>query len=56
MAGKAWRITMGIIDKATAPLRGIINILKNPIFQVGAMLGISVGLKDTIDTFSLFQA
>jgi len=56
IAGKAWRITMGVIDKATAPLRGILNILKNPILQAGAVLGISVGLKDTIDTFSSFQA
>lgn len=43
---------MSVIDKATAPLRGIINILKNPILQAGAILGISVGLKDTIDTYS----
>lgn len=56
LAGKAWRVTMSVIDKATAPLRGIINILKNPILQAGAILGISVGLKDTIDTYSSFEA
>jgi TP901 family phage tail tape measure protein len=55
LAGKAWRITMSVVDKATAPLRGIINILKNPILQAGAILGVSVGLKDTIDTFSTFE-
>ena len=47
---------MSVIDKATAPLRGIINILKNPILPAGAILGISVGLKDTIDTDSSFEA
>ena len=56
LAGKAWRVTMSVVDKATAPLRGIINILKNPILQAGAILGISVGLKDTIDTYSTFEA
>lgn len=56
LAGKAWRVTMSVVDKATAPLRGIINILKNPILQAGAILGISVGLKDTIDTYSSFEA
>ena len=56
LAGKAWRVTMSVIDKATAPLRGIINILKNPILQAGAILGISVGLKDTIDTYSSIEA
>lgn len=56
LAGKAWRVTMSVVDKATTPLRGIINILKNPILQAGAILGISVGLKDTIDTYSTFEA
>nr|WP_325297160.1 phage tail tape measure protein [uncultured Dysosmobacter sp.] len=56
LVGKAWRVTMGVVDKATAPLRGIINILKNPLLQMGAVLGISVGLKDTIDTYSTFEA
>ena len=56
LAGKAWRVTMSVVDKATAPLRGIINILKNPILQAGAILGISVGLKDTVDTYKNFEA
>lgn len=56
LAGKAWRVTMSVVDKATAPLRGILNILKNPILQAGAVLGVSVGLKDTIDTYSGFEA
>lgn len=56
IAGKAWKITMSVIDKATAPIRGIFNLLKNPILQAGAVLGISVGLKDTIDTYSNFEA
>lgn len=56
IAGKAWRITMNVIDKATAPIRGVINVLKNPILQAGAVLGISVGLKDTIDTYTTFEA
>lgn len=56
LAGKAWRVTMSVVDKATAPLRGILNILKNPILQAGAILGVSAGLKDTIDTYSAFGA
>lgn len=56
VGGKAWNITMRAIDYATSPIRGIINLLRNPVFQVGAVLGISVGFKDTIDTFSDFEA
>lgn len=55
-AGKTWNITMRAFDFVTAPVRGIINLLKNPIFQIGAVLGVSIGLKDTIDTYKNFEA
>lgn len=56
IAGKAWSITLKAVDMATAPLRGLFNLLKNPIFQVGAVLGVSIGIKDTVDTFANFEA
>ena len=43
-AGKAWNFTVGIIDKATAPLQGIINLVRNPVLQAGAIFGVSVSL------------
>ena len=55
-AGKTWSVTMRAIDLITSPVRGIINLLKNPVFQVGAVLGVSIGLKDTIDTYKDFEA
>ena len=55
-AGKTWNVTMKAIDLITSPVRGIINLLKNPIFQVGAVLGVSIGLKDTIETYKNFEA
>lgn len=54
--GKTWNVTMRAIDLVTSPVRGIINLLKNPIFQVGAVLGVSIGLKDTIETYKDFEA
>lgn len=54
--GRTWRVTMKAVDLVTAPVRGILNVLKNPIFQVGAVLGVSIGLKDTIDTYKDFEA
>lgn len=56
LAGKTWNVTMRAIDLITSPVRGIINLLKNPIFQVGAVLGVSIGLKDTIETYKDFEA
>ncbi|MDE6905567.1 MAG: phage tail tape measure protein [Lachnospiraceae bacterium] len=54
--GRAWSITMQAKDFVTAPVRGILNLLSNPILQAGAVLGVSIGLKDTIDTFKDFEA
>lgn len=55
-AGKTWNVTIRAIDLITSPVRGVINLLKNPIFQVGAVLGVSLGLKDTIETYKDFEA
>ena len=57
-AGKAWNFTVGIIDKATAPLQGIINLVKNPILQAGAIFGVfgvSISTKSVIDTYGAFE-
>ena len=56
IGGKTWNVTMKAIDLATSPIRGIINLLKNPVFQVGAVLGVSISLKDTVDTYTDFEA
>lgn len=54
--GKAWNFTVGIIDKATAPLQGIINLVKNPVLQAGAIFGVSVSLADTVKTYGDFES
>lgn len=53
---RAWNVTLKAVDYATAPIRGVINLLKNPILQAGAVLGVSVGLADTINTYKNFEA
>lgn len=55
-AGTTWNATVGIVDTATAPLQGIANMAKNPIMQAGTMLGITVGLNDTVNTFKDFES
>ena len=55
-AGKTWNVTMKAVDFVTSPVKGIINLLKNPIFQIGAVLGVSIGMKDAIDTYKGFEA
>ncbi len=55
-AGKTWSVTMKAVDLVTKPVRGVLNLLKNPLFQAGAVLGVSIGLKDTVDTYKGFEA
>lgn len=53
---RAWNVTVKAIDKVTSPLRGIFGLLRNPLLQAGAILGVTIGLKDTIDTYANFEA
>lgn len=56
VTGKTWQVSMKALDFVTSPVKGIINLLKNPIIQAGAVLGVSIGMKDTIDTYKDFEA
>lgn len=56
LIGKAWKTTVSVVDKATAPIKGILNMLTNPLLQAGAVLGISIGISDSINTFKEFEA
>ncbi len=55
-SGKTWSVTMKAIDLVTSPVKGMINLLKNPIFQTGAALGVSIGFVDIINTYKGFEA
>ena len=55
-ASRTWNVTMKAVDLVTTPVRGIIRLLSNPIFQVGTVLGVSVGLADTVNTYKDFES
>lgn len=52
---KAWNVTMKAVDMVTAPVRGIFKLFTNPLFQIGAAIGVTIGVKDTIDTYVGFE-
>lgn len=54
--GSVWNATVGIIDAATAPISTLMSGLSNPLTQAGALLGVSVGLGDTINTYKGFES
>ena len=56
VVGKAWNFTVGLIDKVTSPLQSIFNLLRNPILQAGAVLGVSISVSDAISTFGGFES
>ena len=51
-----WTATVNVVDAVTAPVSKIAGVVKNPLAQAGAALGVTVGLGDTIDTYSDFEA
>lgn len=55
LAGKAWKITLKAVDMATSPIRSILKLFKNPLFSIGAAIGITIGVKNTLDTYTAFE-
>ena len=54
--GKVWNVTLGVVDKLTAPFKSIIaNTIGNPVLQAGAIFGVSLSLKNTVDTYGAFE-
>ena len=54
--GKVWNVTLGVVDKLTAPFKSIIaNTIGNPVVQAGAIFGVSLSLKNTVDTYGAFE-
>lgn len=56
LTSKTWGFTLKAIDLATAPIRTVLNLLKNPLLQAGAFFGVSFGLADTVNTQKDFEA
>jgi TP901 family phage tail tape measure protein len=56
ITSKVWRATVTVLDKATAPIRGILNLLKNPLLQLGIVIGVSGGISDVVKTYASFEA
>lgn len=55
LAGTAWKVTVTLADLATAPLKKLIDVAKNPITQAVAFTGVSVGATDTLNTYKSFE-
>lgn len=55
ISNKTFSFTMKMTDLATKPLQGLMKLASNPIVAFGSVAGVSVGIKDTIDTFGNFE-
>lgn len=56
IAGKTWNTTIKAIDLITSPVRKILGLLRNPLLAAGAVLGVTFGFTDTINTYKNFEA
>ncbi len=54
-SNKTFNFTMKMTDLATKPLQGLVKLATNPIVAFGSVAGVTVGVKDTIDTFGNFE-
>lgn len=55
LVSKAWRITVTLLDKVTAPFRSLYRMITSPISIALSIAGIGLGAKDTIGGFIDFQ-
>jgi TP901 family phage tail tape measure protein len=55
IAGKVWRVTLKAVDFVTAPVRGVINLLRSPVFQAAGVIGVGLGTADMVRTYAGFQ-
>lgn len=56
LTSTVWKASVGIVDKVTSPLKGILNMFKNPLFTAGAIIGVSLSLGSAINTYADFEA
>lgn len=56
IAGKVWRATVTVLDRATAPLRKVFGLLRSPLLTAGVMLGIGFGVRDLYETYNNFES
>ncbi len=55
IAGKVWTVTLKAIDLVTAPFKKVLGLITNPVTQMAAFAGVSLGVADTINTFKDFE-
>ncbi|MCI8843885.1 MAG: phage tail tape measure protein [Oscillospiraceae bacterium] len=55
IGGKVWTVTLKAKDLVTAPFKKIWGLLSNPVTQMAAVAGVSLGTADTIGTFKDFE-
>ncbi|SCG89058.1 Phage-related protein [uncultured Clostridium sp.] len=55
-AGSVFNATIGIIDNVTAPIQSVLRAVSNPVVQGASLLGVSLGVADTVNTFKDFES
>lgn len=55
VSGRTLSFTLRMTDLATKPLQGIYKMATNPVVAFGSVAGVSLGIKDTVDTYGDFE-
>ncbi len=55
LGGKVWNVTLKAVDLVTAPFRGIMRMIANPIVAAAGIAGIGLGVGDLVNTYKDFE-
>lgn len=56
IAGKTWNVTVGVIDKVTAPVKKLVSAVTSPLAAAGITVGATASLADVIQTYTGFES
>lgn len=55
-AGSVFNATIGVMDAVTSPIGAAVSAVQNPIAQGAGILGVSLGVADSVDGFKDFES
>lgn len=55
LIAKPFKVGVTLLDKVTGPLRRVFSLFRNPLFTIGATIGVSMGISNAVETYAGFE-
>lgn len=56
LIAKPFKVGVTLLDKVTGPLRRVFSLFRNPLFTIGATIGVSMGISNAVETYAGFES